>query len=151
MDVKIRNGRCIVYMKVCIYDEKCKDAMSVRINVFVDEQGFRDEFDNIDDIAKHIVVYDGELPIGTCRVFSDIDDREYVLGRLAVIKEYRKQGIGAVLMRAAEDIVSKENGQGLKLHAQCRVKEFYNKLGYIEYGDVEDDEGEPHIWMKKAL
>ena len=33
----------------------------------------------------------------------------------------------------------------------CRVKKFYIKSGYVEFGAVEDDEGCPHIWMKKQL
>ncbi len=137
-------------MKVCVYNEKNDDAINIRINVFVDEQGFRDEFDKVDDIAKHIVVYDDENPIGTCRIFT-YDNKDYFLGRLAVIKEHRNQGIGALLMKAAEDYVKKVNGNTLKLHAQCRVKAFYAKLGYVEYGDIEDEEGVSHIWMKKIF
>ena len=54
-------------------------------------------------------------------------------------------------MKATEDYVKSVNGNTLKLHAQCRAKEFYEKLGYVEYGDVENEEGVPHIWMKKVI
>lgn len=39
----------------------------------------------------------------------------------------------------------------MSLHAQCRVKSFYEKLGYTEFGEIDDDEGCPHIWMNKQI
>lgn len=135
--------------KICIYNEKPQEAIRIRINVFVEEQGFYDEFDDIDNIAKHIVIYD-DKPIGTCRVFT-YDGKIYFLGRLAVIKEYRNRGIGTELIKAVENYVRQENGKMLKLHAQCRVKSFYEKMGYTEHGDVEDEEGVPHVWMYKDI
>ncbi len=38
----------------------------------------------------------------------------------------------------------------MKLHAQCRVKNFYEKSGYQAYGEIDEDEGCPHIWMRKS-
>ena len=37
--------------------------------VFIKEQGFKDEFDEIDDFAKHVLLFDGDIPVGTCRFF----------------------------------------------------------------------------------
>lgn len=62
-----------------------QEAIEVRTEVFVHEQGFRDEFDDIDAIAMHFVVFDeAESPIGTCRVFTSEDAQVYFLGRLAL-------------------------------------------------------------------
>lgn len=53
------------------------DAMLVRQEVFVEEQGFHDEFDDIDEIADHYLLYvDGEIA-GCCRVFPS-KDNEYL-------------------------------------------------------------------------
>ena len=49
-------------MIVKIFDELNNDSMIVRNKVFVEEQGFVDEFDDIDKIAIHIIFYD-EQPI----------------------------------------------------------------------------------------
>lgn len=139
-------------MNIKIYDELSEAAKTIREEVFMREQGFQNEFDTIDDIAKHIVFFaEGDRPIATCRVFQDEELDFYVLGRLAVIKEFRGQNVGAQMIEEAEKCVRKMGGSELALHAQCRVSKFYQKLGYAEYGEVEDDEGCPHIWMRKQL
>jgi predicted GNAT family N-acyltransferase len=127
-------------------------AKTVREEVFVKEQGFVDEFDEIDRRATHIILYDKEeRPIATCRIFTEDDPNAYILGRLAVIKDYRGEGLGSYVVEQAEKCVCEKGGTSLSLHAQCRAKEFYQKLGYQEYGPVEDDQGCPHIWMKKRM
>ena len=50
-------------------DELTDDEMSIRTEVFVDEQGFEDEYDEIDDESHHIILYDDEgKPAGCCRI-----------------------------------------------------------------------------------
>ena len=41
-----------------------EDAFFVRATVFVVEQGFQVEFDDLDKVSWHLTVYDGEEPIG---------------------------------------------------------------------------------------
>jgi hypothetical protein len=139
-----------------IYKGINENAKEIRSKVFEKEQGFTDEFDEIDRKATHIVVYDTtkeeKIPIGTCRIFKkENDELEYIIGRIAVIKEARENKIGSKMVSEAEKYVMKNGGKRMSLHAQCRVKEFYKKLGYEEYGSVEDDQGCPHIWMRKDL
>lgn len=136
-------------MEVKIYNKLHGDAVKIREEVFIAEQGFQNELDETDNIAAHIVIYD-DIPIGTCRVFTD-DSGKYIIGRIAVIKKYRSLGIGKRLMSEAEEYVKSKNGTSLCLHAQCRVVEFYEKVGYVPFGDIDDDEGVPHIWMRKIF
>ena len=44
-------------MQVKVYEKLPKDAIDIRLLVFVDEQKFEVEFDEIDNISKHIVLY----------------------------------------------------------------------------------------------
>ena len=138
-------------MNTIIYDCLPEDAVTIRREVFVEEQGFVEEFDEIDPIAAHIVAYDGNKPIGTCRVFYDNDRKSYVLGRLAIRKKYRGQEIGSLLIKEAEKKVVLNGGTRIILHSQCAAAGFYAKNGYREFGEIDDDEGCPHIWMKKDL
>ena len=140
-------------MEFKTYDYLDDDAKIIRTKVFIEEQGFENELDEIDDYAIHIVLYDNKIPIATCRVFKDEteENNTYILGRLAVKKEYRGRRIGTEMLKEAEKIVLQNNGSTLKLHAQCRAKQFYAISGYTEYGKVEYDEGCPHIWMKKQI
>ena len=43
----------------------------------------------------------------------------------------------------------KLNGDLIVVHAQVRIHPFYEKQGYIQFGQIDDDEGVPHMWMKK--
>ena len=138
-------------MEIKVFKHFPNDAMKIRQEVFVEEQGFLDEFDEIDKVAMHIVAYDGNEAAGTCRVFYDEDKSTYVLGRLAVVKLYRGVNLGSLLLKEAEKQVLSNGGDRLILHSQCVATGFYRKNGYREYGNVEDDEGCPHIWMMKNL
>ena len=156
-------------MKFKIYNFLSDDAKIIRKQVFMEEQGFKNEveaisdvtkqalhdanvtFDDIDNISFHIVMYDENRPVATCRVYEDIVKNEYILGRLSVVKEYRGMSLGAKMIGEAERIVKGKGGTSIRLHAQCRVTPFYGQQGYKEYGVIEDDEGCPHIWMKKQL
>ena len=127
-------------------------AKKIRDAVFVLEQGFENEYDETDLEATHILLFDdGGTPVGTCRIFVDEGLESHVLGRLAVLKEHRGKGFGTELVRAAIKFVSECGGKVLSLHAQCRSKSFYEKLGFSEFGDIEYDEGCPHIKMKKEI
>lgn len=138
-------------MKFKIYNFLSDDAKIIRKQVFMEEQGFKNEFDDIDNISFHIVMYDENRPVATCRVYEDIVKNEYILGRLSVVKEYRGMSLGAKMIGEAERIVKEKGGTSIRLHAQCRVTPFYGQQDYKEYGVIEDDEGCPHIWMKKQL
>lgn len=138
-------------VKVSIYDTLTDDGKAIRKKVFMDEQGFRDEFDEIDKTAAHFVLYDDGLPIAACRVFFDKEMNAYTLGRLAVLREYRGKDIGSVILKEAEEYVKSKGGKSIVLHAQCRVSGFYKKLSYMEFGSVENEQGCPHIWMRKLI
>lgn len=138
-------------MEIRVYKQLPDDAIKIRREVFVEEQGFLDEFDNIDEIAVHIVAYEGDEPAGTCRVFFDESKSSYVLGRLAVKKRYRGVNLGSLLLKEAETQTISNGGKCLILHSQCVATGFYHKNGYQEFGDIEDEQGCPHIWMKKSL
>lgn len=129
--------------------ENNSDAKIIRENVFIHEQGFENEFDDIDAAAVHCVVYDGGYPIAAGRLYEK--DGAAFLGRIAVLKAYRGKSIGSIMISELEKYAA-ENGFGeCMLSAQCRVIGFYEKLGYTAFGDEYKDEYCPHIMMKKAL
>ncbi len=139
-------------MKTVVYDNIPNYAKEIRQKVFIDEQGFCHEFDNIDKISAHIVMFNEyNTPVATCRIFWDSIMNSYVLGRIAVVKEYRRKNIGSVMVKEAEKYVQKKGGKSITLHSQCRITSFYQKLGFTEFGDIDDEEGCPHIWMKKYI
>ena len=115
------------------------------INCLKKQQGFKDEFDDLDDLCQHLVVFGNNQPIGTCRFYYDESLKSNVLGRIAVIKEYRGKKVGQYIVKTACSLI-----QGnVCLHAQLQAKPFYEKLGFKAYGKIDYDEYCPHTWMKK--
>lgn len=49
-------------MEIKIYNQLPDEAKEIRLEVFVKEQGFEEEFDDIDETAAHIVLFDGSFP-----------------------------------------------------------------------------------------
>ena len=116
-----------------------KKRFEIRHKVFVEEQGFQNEFDETDKFSKHLVLYDAEIPIATCRFFPS-SYRKYIIGRIAVIKQYRGQNIGSRLLTLAENEIKKVGGTQIYLHAQDRARKFYEKKGYSCCGKIDLDE-----------
>ena len=112
-------------MNIRVYHTLPGDAVTIREEVFMKEQGFHDEFDETDQTASHIVLYIENIPAATCRFFPGQPQGEYIVGRIAVRKEYRG-------------------------HRQ-QARPFYEKQGYSVYGEPDFDEDCPHIWMQKEL
>ncbi len=133
-----------------IYGTLPDGAREVRIKVFVEEQGFEEEFDTIDHRAHHALLTLGDEPIGTGRVFIE-EGTTWHIGRLAVKKEYRAGGRGAKILAYLEDIAKQHGATETILGAQCRAQEFYVAQGYAPYGEVFYEEECPHVMMRKGL
>lgn len=138
-------------MRVKIFNSLPHEAMEIRRRVFVDEQGFVNEFDSADDNATHIVIYNEEKAVATCRFYFDKALASVLIGRVAVSAECRKSGIGAELIRCAEAEIKKGPHRRAVIHAQTRASGFYKKCGYTVFGDADLEEGCPHVWMEKNL
>ncbi len=138
-------------MEIKFFENFVEDAKTVREEVFIFEQGFSYDYDEMDDVAIHIVAFENHIPIGACRVFESETRGVFILGRLAVKEEYRHRGVGSFLTEHAKKYVTSINGKSLILHSQLGAKEFYKKLGFREYGEIEYEEDCPHIWMKTEL
>lgn len=127
--------------------EACKD---IRTKVFVQEQGFEEEFDDIDDIAYHIVLFDGDIAIATGRTFLK-EENIYKIGRVAVLKEYRKKDYGKIIIKELENIIKNENGTEIHLSSQLHAIKFYERCGFVQFGDIYLEDGADHILMKKSI
>ena len=133
------------------YDYLPDGAIQIRKEVFVKEQGFEMEFDEIDDNATHLVCYENSVPIATCRYYWNEQIGSYVIGRIAVGKNYRGKKIGACIIKEAEKYIREIGGIKVSLSAQQRAMEFYKKQGVISTGEIYLDEDCPHVWMYKVL
>jgi predicted GNAT family N-acyltransferase len=128
------------------------DAKKIRQEVFVDEQGFKDDVDEIDKTAVELVLYLDNLPIATARMY-EVDPETYHVGRVCVRKPYRGHKIGSYLMKFIEVKAKSLGARKLILDSQLPREGFYLAIGYKTSGDGEVfiEEGQPHIHMEKII
>ena len=120
-------------------DQLMDDEKEIRQEVFVSEQGFEIEFDDIDDA------------VGCCRFFPREVPGEYIIGRIAVRKAYRGQSMGKRIVEMAIQHIKDTGASKISLSAQVQAKGFYEALGFRAKGDVYLDEHCPHVHMEKVL
>ncbi len=136
-------------MNYKFYETLPKEAIYIREEVFMKEQGFQNEFDDIDSHCLHLVVFKEDKPIGCARMYEE--NNKMILGRIAVLKDYRKQNVGTYIMSLLEQKAKELNFNITALSAQVRASSFYKNKGYIQSGEEYFDEYCPHIHMEKIL
>lgn len=124
-------------------------SASVRKTVFVEEQGYtlEEEFDGYDKTCPHLVLFDGETPVATGRLIL-LSSGTAKLGRIAVLKSYRGQHLGAQVVRALLERAKAEGALRAYVSAQSYAVPFYNKFGFSEYGEEYLDGRIPHRDME---
>lgn len=128
------------------------DAMAVRMEVFVREQGIPAELEWDEDDARslHVVLRDGQgLAVATGRLLP-AHDGVAKIGRMAVLSAWRGKGLGAQVMRALSAAAWQRGDRELVLHAQAAAVGFYRRLGFESRGDPFDEVGMPHQQMFKT-
>ena len=128
-----------------------KDAFYIRMKVFVEEQKVpaKNELDQYEGVSEHVVVYKDNLPVATGRARIVEDNAK--LERICVLREYRKCGLGKVIVKSLEEIAMEKGSRKFILGAQVQAKDFYEKLGYTQTSGQFMDEGIPHVQMSKEL
>lgn len=132
-------------LTIGVWCELKKEAQDVREAVFVVEQNvpIELEMDAMDPSSIHVVIYDQLYPVATARLLPN-----GTIGRMAVRREYRGQGLGAkllqVLMRKAIELGHTE----IVLSAQVHAKGFYQRFGFSAYGPEYSDAGIAHCRMR---
>lgn len=129
-------------------------CFEIRQKVFVEEQGIPEEaeFDQLDQICGHYLVYNEEdIPISTGRL-QKLHDRTCQIGRIATLKSYRHQGYAEFLMLALVEKARTLGAGRIVLHAQQQAVPFYEKNGFITIDPnpfIED--GIPHYKMEHIV
>jgi predicted GNAT family N-acyltransferase/gamma-glutamylcyclotransferase (GGCT)/AIG2-like uncharacterized protein YtfP len=122
-------------------------AFAIRMRVFVKEQGVpaEIELDRDDKRAIHLLATASGKAVGTARVV--VRSRGAKIGRMAVLKSWRRKGVGAKLLERAVATARRLGAQEIYLHAQVPVIGFYEKMGFRCVGRIFDEAGIPHRKM----
>lgn len=112
-------------------------AYYVRIQGMAEEYHIsqEEEFDELDgQEAKHILIRDDIMPVGTCRFYETAPGRA-AIGRVVVLPEYRGKGIGRMLIEAAEEWIRELGYSEICMDSRITAVDFYRKLGYSLVSD----------------
>jgi len=138
--------------KITADKEELAGALSVRRQVFVKEQDVPDEIvtDGRDTEALHIIVKEADKLIGTARIMFT-EERCAKLERMAVLKSYRRKGIGKAIVAFFTKEMRKRGVKQAVLHAQYQAAGFYKSCGFRETGAPFFEAGIRHLKMVKDL
>ena len=122
-------------------------AFTIRIRVFVQEQRVpaEIELDGDDQRAIHFLAIKSGKAVGTARVVMRHGDAK--IGRMAVLKSYRRKGVGAALLKRAILAAKRLHARRIYLNAQVGVNGFYERMGFRSVGRVFDEAGIAHRKM----
>ena len=127
-----------------------KEALqAIRGTVFIEEQGVPKEieWDGEDDLAHHFMaINEAGQRVGCGRMLPGGK-----IGRMAVLAEFRGQGIGAEILAAAIARASELGLRRVTLHAQTAVVDFYRKAGFLAEGGEFTEAGIRHQAMALEL
>ncbi|TDJ33863.1 MAG: GNAT family N-acetyltransferase [Gammaproteobacteria bacterium] len=121
----------------------------IRSEVFIHEQKIPEEkeWDDQDEQSYHVLAQDREKKVVACGRLT-VDGH---IGRMAVLKAHRGQGIGQTMLKILMG-VARDRGYGVvALSAQKDAVSFYEAHGFRVEGDEYDEAGIPHWWMTCPL
>lgn len=144
----IESENKMYHFKQGCWDQLQQDAKLIRTQVFIVEQHIpeAEEWDDYDAISQHFVIYDQDHPIATARLLQN-----HSVGRVAVVKAYRGQGIGRMIMLEIIAYAQQQARPHLQLSSQIHAVSFYQQLGFIVQGDEYDECGIPHIEITMSI
>lgn len=129
--------------------EPYEDCAAIRREVFCDEQKYpvEAEFDELDKVTPHLVVYEDGVPVGTGRVVY-VDENTCHIGRIAVLKKCRGKNYGKAVVEELLRRIKSENTPVVTIEAQTHARGFYEKLGFsLQSDEIVYDLHVPHYKM----
>ena len=136
--------------KIIDLSDEINVSFKIRKKVFCEEQRISEEieFDNLDHLCEHFLIYKKGEAIGTARVRKK-EDHLFKIERVAVLVEYRKLKVGSLLINEIINYYLKKNKKNsIMLHSQVAVEDFYKSLNFTPYGDRFLEDGILHIAMR---
>ena len=125
------------------------DLRFIRTEVFIHEQHIPEdkEWDDQDDQAYHVLVEDRDKKtVGCGRLTADGH-----IGRMAVLKAHRGQGIGRTMLEILMGVARDRDFGVVALSAQTYAVPFYETHGFRVEGDEYEEAGIPHRRMTCPL
>ncbi len=135
--------------KVVEWEDESEAILSIRQMVFILEQRFGSNMliDHNDPFCHHLLVKDQTGDSVACGRIN----QNGRIGRIAVLINYRNQGIGTYLLSQLIRIGQKNQVASLSLNAETSLSHFYDQQQFSPTGPVYMKQGIPHQKMIKHL
>jgi ElaA protein len=133
--------------------EKLYAALALRSEIFVVEQHcpYLDP-DGQDRFALHLLGMEEDSLVAYIRLFPPTDIENYIVfGRVVTARSARNKGYGKKLLQELITYCDTSfPGISIQCSAQNYLKQFYERFGFKAYGEVYDEDGIPHIAMRRG-
>jgi predicted GNAT family N-acyltransferase len=131
------------------WEEARAAAAPIRYEVFLEEKdpppGI--ELDDVDPQCLHALALDETgKAVGTGRLLPDGH-----IGRMAVLKDWRRRGVGDAIIDALTEEARKRGYAAVVISAPLQAAEFYRNHGFVAEGKVFREAGMLQQKMRKAL
>jgi len=139
-------------VETCEWSAYQAELAKIRYTVFVEEQKVPAEIeqDELDVVSVHAIARDSSgNVVGTGRLI--LQEPMPRLGRMAVLKPWRRAGIGAAMLETLCDAARQRGFTEVTLHAQTHATPFYFKHGFLSHGPEFAEAGIPHQEMRKQV
>ena len=139
-------------VRLCTWQDAEASLRAIRSQVFIQEQNVPAalEWDGEDAGAAHGLASDAHnRAIGTARLL--LHARLAHIGRMAVLPEWRHQGVGSALLELMLGEARARGANAVFLHAQASAVSFYEPAGFVVEGAEFDEAGISHRRMSRQL
>lgn len=128
-------------------------ASPLRRAVFILEQGVSEsmEWDDMDAVSVHALLMEAGECIATGRLLPVTAEGDASLGRMAVRRDRRRQGIGSMILARLLGEARQQGARRVLLHAQLGASGFYRQAGFVETGAEFKEAGIAHVLMEQRL
>ena len=128
------------------------ECLEIRRKVFIEEQGVpeEEELDDLDSSFFNVIGFLDLKPVATGRLMY-ITEKKMKIGRMAVLRNYRKLGYGTIILRFLETAALNLGAEIVSLNSQEYIKNFYINSGYQTKGEIFIEAKIPHIEMFKKI
>lgn len=130
--------------------EDISEALDIRKQVFQEELGWSQEMDQdaMDAYSYHLVLYHQGTPVAAGRI-SYGGTGKGRLGRICVLKKYRRQGIGDGLVKVLDYKASQLGFKYSEIETVEELEIFYMHIGFLKTGETHNKYSMELITMQK--
>ena len=135
--------------------------LRLRSEVFVvEQQCIYQDLDNLDQKSQHLLIHKQSGLSTGCKLAPllayarllppDLQYPEAAIGRIITARQWRGKGYGRWLINQAATCCQQSYpGAPIKISAQLHLLALYNTCGFLQQGEPYDEDGIPHIAMRK--